>query len=118
MSKPAKAPKVRWKVAPAPQGPYRSFHDRSWPGATYPDGRACARIRCDMDYVPARIKTGEHPPLVVSVADHSVTPWRWLRLKEPFPTLDQAKQGVLAFIQAHPHVQPDATAQPEEATPS
>lgn len=95
---------IIWRVQSAPTGKYRSFERRGWPHAYYEDGAPAAMITCDRDeYVPSRVKTGEHAPLRVHIADHSVRRGKspeeaakypgfiWRRLTGQCKTLDEAK---------------------------
>lgn len=40
----SKLPKLKWRVDPAPTGPYRSFSKRAWPSADYPNGATAGYI--------------------------------------------------------------------------
>lgn len=95
--------KITWRVSPAPVGKYRSFEDRSWPYADYPDGTPLARIYCEDSYTPTAARTSLHAPLRVDVADHSVVPWKWRRVISPASTLYEAKYLVEKVLQSHPH---------------
>lgn len=79
----------------------------------------CAHIVCDDEYKPAKVKTGNHGPLTVRVADHSVDPWQWRKLKAQFATLDQAKAGLTDFLVKYPHFVPaaDVVVPPADAKP-
>jgi hypothetical protein len=101
--------KIKWQVAEAPTGRYRSFYKRGWPTARYKDtDRPALYIECEDSYVPANVKTGNHKELVVLVADYSVEQgtFQWRRLKARFKTLDEAKAAGERFLNAHPEMQP------------
>ena len=98
--------KLKWRVQPEPTGRYRSFKKRGWPTAEYIDGCIAASISCEDDYVPARVKSGDHKELVVRVADYSVKPWKWRTVKARASTLEEAKALVVRVLEAHAHFQP------------
>lgn len=101
--------KLRWKVAPAETGPYRSFRKRGWPAAHYvgPSEHPAVQILCDESYRPADAKAGNHPPLTICVADHSVgVAFRWLRLKDTAATLEEAKTRAEGYVSRHPELAP------------
>jgi hypothetical protein len=96
--------KLKWKVSPVPTGPYRSFQKREWPGAVYGDDTPAVAIYCEDEYIPAKVKLGQHAPLKVCVADHSVRPWRWLTLTKRYATLEQAKEAARLCFEQHPEL--------------
>ena len=98
--------KHRWRVAPPPTGPYRSFDRRGWPSAEYPDGAICAHIVCEDEYRPERARTGKHRPLTLRVANHSVRPWQWMRARGQFATLDEAKAALARILATAPSLAP------------
>jgi hypothetical protein len=104
--------KLKWKVGAAPTGPYKSFYKREWPEAMYEDGSAAALITCDDDYRPARVKTGEHAVLAVSIASYPLVRdpkeagFVWRKLTARFETLDLAKAAAQHFIDTHPDFRP------------
>ena len=65
--------KIKWKVAEAPTGRYRSFFSRDWPHAYYENGDSCAFIKCDDSYRPADAKSGNHSELKLYIADWSIS---------------------------------------------
>lgn len=102
------AVKLKWKVAEAPTGPYRSFEKRRWPTAEYVDGSPAARIECDDRYVPANARSGNHAPLTLWIADHSAKPnWAWRKAKSTFATLQEAKDAVTDLLKKNPQCVPD-----------
>jgi hypothetical protein len=111
--------KYRWKVAPPPTGRYRSFDKRSWPRAFYNNQREsiAGAIYSEDAYDPRNVKEGKHAPLIVRIADHSVTPWKWWQLKGTFPTLDAAKQAFASVLAKNPQLQPkpEPAATPDQA---
>lgn len=112
----------KWKVDPEPTGRFRGFENRRWPSAFYMNEREnlCGDIQCSDDYSPSRAKSGLHTPLTVRVCDHSVTPYKWRKLKGEFATLDQAKMALEKVMQTYPALMPaefqksSAPAQPSE----
>jgi hypothetical protein len=97
----------RWKVAAAPTGLSRVATKRQWPTAFYTNGGdSAAQISCTDGYYPSDVKRGTHAPLTVRVADHSVTPHGWRKIKGEFATLDAAKAAVAAILTKYPHFQP------------
>jgi hypothetical protein len=109
--------KIRWKVAEAPTGPYRSFSFRGWPTAHYQNEsqNICGDIQCKDDYTPFRAKSGNHAPLTVRVCDHSTSPLNWLTLKVQCTTITDAKAALAAYIDRHPEVMPAEYRQPATA---
>jgi hypothetical protein len=108
-------PKLVWRVAPAPSGPYRAFALRSWPSAFFfrADGPVAATIGCSERYEPSRARTGQHPPLIVRVYDwrgRPGIPVTTLRLKDTYPTLETAKAAVRELYRNHPHFIPQDNA--------
>ena len=101
-------PKIKWKVDPAPTGKYSSFSKRGWPIANYVDANesSCAAIYCEDDYNIRDAASGKHKPLELRLADHSKTPWRWVKVTKTFATLQEAKDGVLQLLEKYPHLMP------------
>ena len=110
--------KLKWTVAPAPTGQYRSFFNRSWPAASFDDGTSAAQILCDDRYVPSRVKTNEHEELTIQVADWSVSDteagraqygsYKWRTLKQKCATLPEAKALTVRFFDEHPQYLPQS----------
>jgi hypothetical protein len=106
--------KFKWKVAPAPTGHYRSFESRSWPSAKYPNGQPALLIRCETDeYVPSKVKNGDHGVLSVCIAQYygkkdrnQLGTFAWRTLKARFATLDEAKAAGEKFLNGHPEYHP------------
>lgn len=98
--------KIKWKVSPAHTGRYRSFETRSWPTADYPNEITAAAIYCENKYAPWRVKENNHKELTLMIADHSTTPWHYVKAKQKFKTLQEAKNGLLIILKAHPHLIP------------
>lgn len=97
--------KIKWVVQPQAVGRYRSFERRGWPVAEYADGTTAGSIRCVDDYVPRVVKNGNHEPLTLMVADHSQTPFKWMKATKQFTTLREAKAALTAILEKHPHLQ-------------
>ena len=104
-------PKLKWRVAPAPSGMYRSFFKREWPSAEYADGKAAVNLSCADDYRPADARSGSHAPLTIHVADYSVSPWRWRTVQKRAATLAEAKLRALAVLEQHSNFVPTETTQ-------
>ena len=91
--------KIKWRVGSRPTGRYRSFEMRSWPSAEYEDGRYCASILCDDEYVPKLAKSGNHKPLKLRLAKYSESgSWTPVFSKKEFKTLKEAKEAVPGII--------------------
>jgi hypothetical protein len=105
--------KLKWKVAEAPTGRYRSFSHRGWPSATYPNGDYAGGLYCEDDYTPARAR-GEvpHRPITVQLKLLSKTPedikkygtWRSVRMKVTFATLKEAKEAMERWCTIYPQM--------------
>lgn len=100
--------KLKWIVAEAPSGRYRSFEKRAWPSAEYKHTDfVAAYIACADSYRPADAKTGQHSELSVYVAQWATppepdkSPFTWRRLKARFATLDEAKAAAEKFLETH-----------------
>jgi len=110
--KSAKIPKIKWEVAPAPTGQYRSFQERSWPSAEFvmPDGTTypAVRLDCEKEYNPTSVKNGDHPPIKIYVAVHSSTSFEWRALKKTFPNLAEAKEAAFTAIVSYQEFWPMA----------
>ena len=100
--------KIKWQVAPAPTGQFRSFEKRGWPVAIYEDGQYAGYILCADSYEPATAKTGKHAPLTVHVFDYSqgAQMRKSWRLKKEFATLAVAKDGLIEYLKKHPDWEP------------
>jgi hypothetical protein len=107
MSKTPTLVKLKWTVAEAPSGRYRSFEKRSWPTAEYKHTDfIAASIECEDSYRPADVKTGAHRELKVKVAQYSRNEdgrqlWVWRTLKARFATLDEAKAAAEKFLETN-----------------
>lgn len=101
--------KLKWEVAEAPTGMYRSFHKRNWPSA-YINGKPAAHIRCEDEYIPRNVKTGNHAPLTVWIADHRASSnpnggtFKWRQLITTHATLQEAKAAAEHFLNANPQI--------------
>lgn len=111
--------KLYWKVRPEPTGRYRSFGHRGWPIAYYIQGgvrtdtetlKPAAFLYCEDDYVPSRVRLGDHKEIRVHVCHHQHpergNSWKVFVLKRRAATLDEAKQMVQEFLEAHPDWHP------------
>jgi len=106
--------KLKWRVDPVPTGRYRSFEKRGWPSAEYENQDAAVALYCKNEYCPADVKTGDHAPITIRVAQ-----WRpkeerakkgaftWRQFKKQAKTLKEAKELAKAFLEAHPEFHPN-----------
>lgn len=85
---------VKWKVSDIPTGRYRSFDERSWPTAEYSDGSNCAMLRCEDEYIPKNVKTGNHKPITVYMAKPNGNSFNWVAMKRTCSTIKEAKSFV------------------------
>ena len=111
--------KLKWQVAPAPTGRYRSFEKRGWPSADYETGQPAITLYCDTGYSASAAKSGEHGEITVAIAvwreREGLSPtFDWRRLKARFSTLQAAKEAAELFIGRNPGVMPPEL-QPGEA---
>lgn len=104
--------KITWRVNAEPAGRYRAFERRGWPVAFYgnADGPVCARIECDDEYVPSRVRNGAHAPLRIYLADYHYRErprlarrthhgaFMWRKLMRTAATLDEAKALVAECV--------------------
>ncbi len=105
------AHKIKWAVDPEPTGRYRSFERRAWPSASYfnfegKEGPTAARITCDKEYDPRDIKRGEVFELTLRIADHSKSPWVWVRAKKKCATVKECKELLKAILADNPQLMP------------
>lgn len=97
--------KLKWKVSDVSTGPYRTFFKRGWPSATL-NGEMAFSIRCEDDYVPSLIKTGEHAELILSYTDRRDKKfgWTWMTFKKRFATIQEVKEFAQGFADRNPHI--------------
>lgn len=108
--------KIKWTVTDRPSGRYRSFQRRGWPSANFvnADESNCAWIGCEDDYEPADVRTGNHRPLKVYIADYSTRsndgncPYTRRKLKVEPRTLQAAKDLVKYFYEKNPQCLPQS----------
>ena len=95
--------KLKWRVSPAPTGRYRSFERRGWPSADLGE-RSMVTLYCEDEYVPADIRSGNHGPIKVHVANrHTDRPqFTWRTLKQRATTLAEAKELAQDFFDRNP----------------
>ena len=106
----SKLPKLKWRVDPAPTGPYRSFSKRAWPSADYPNGATAGYI-INVYKVPYegfhRKETNLN--LKVRIAkwvkkeDGSDT-FVWVVSRRTFSTIAEAKEGLNKLLEANPNL--------------
>lgn len=97
---------IRWKVGEVPTGRYRSFSKRGWPMASYMDGRPAAAIYCEDEYRSSNVVEGKHELLTLNIADHSRTPWKWVKSTTQYKTLQEAKDAAQRFLVKFPNLVP------------
>lgn len=105
--------KLKWKVQPEPTGRWRSFENRGWPMATFPNGTMAARIDCGDDYKPANVREGKHGELTLYLADYSdrgpgASAWKWVRVIKTFKTVAEAKEAAVKLYEKFPKYLPSA----------
>ena len=95
--------KLRWTVQAAPAGNYRSFFRRGWPSATLGETMAFT-VSCEDEYVPSRVRTGDHKELTLRIADHRKADgsFDWRSFKTKFATMDELKAHAQQFADTHP----------------
>lgn len=98
--------KLTWRVSPAPTGRYRSFERREWPSAFYSNDRIAFAIRCEDEYVPRNVRTGEHAELTLLVAVYSDKSFDWKRGVVKYATLPELKAGAAALLARKPRIMP------------
>lgn len=108
--------KLRWEVSHVQTGRYRSFERRAWPKAYFANDDLAVSIECADEYVPRKVKTGEHAPLRVLIYDYSagVQSRTIRRLKGEYATLAEAKARAVQFWEDHPEL---ARATPTQEQP-
>ena len=98
-----KKARIVWRVGEKPTGPYRSFHYRSWPSASYPDkdGRLVAYLHAGhrVSYHPSEAETTILTVRVMNYKDEKPE-WRQLKIKPVGVTA--AKELVAEFFKQHP----------------
>jgi hypothetical protein len=65
------------------------------------DGKSAVRISCSDEYVPAKVKTGNHLPITVYVREYTGNtkdPIKEYKMKRTFRTLKEAKQSAINFF--------------------
>jgi len=95
--------KIKWEVSPAPNGPYRSFQTRGWPIGFLPNGQRVLLSSLD-EYVPAKVKAGDHQPVAVSVDvfNEAYGTTKLVTLKKQGATLAEAKAIAADFFERNP----------------
>ena len=100
--------KIKWKVTEKETGRWSSFHKRGWPTAYYDKDCHCATILCEDGYAPYKVREGKHAELKMMVAQyHPNGSWQWKTLTKRFKTLQEAKDGLIMFLAAHPEFIPE-----------
>lgn len=105
--------KLKWKMADAPTGRFKSFHKRGWPSATkHGTDIPMASIECEDSYTADKAKSGEHAELIVRIADwtpptdKTKARWQWRTLKARFTSLEAAKAAALETLIKNPSFWP------------
>lgn len=99
--------KLKWKVDSPATGPYSSFQRRNWPFAWYPNESPAVQLICEDDYSASAVKSGQHAPIKIWVADHSKHPWKWRAAKGESKTLAEAKAKAQQIIDQFPALHPE-----------
>jgi len=94
--------KIKWEVSPAPTGPYRSFQKRSWPVGMFNDNKQRVLLRCADEYVPARVKTGDHAEIEVWLDLWNGEKTKLVRMTNRCATLQEAKAQASDFLDRRP----------------
>lgn len=97
---------IRWEVAPAPTGPYRSFDVRGWPSAFYVStGDPAVNLTANEAYTPQIAKIGRdgleitvHVAFWRSGGQPGSRTFDWRRLNRRCKTLGEAKTIAERFI--------------------
>lgn len=105
---------IKWRVDPPAVGRYRSFERRAWPSADYANGDIAITLHSEDEYIPSKVKTGEHAPITVRVADWGIPAeergkrgaFVWRKLKGEYPTLKAAQTAAAKIIAEHPELHP------------
>lgn len=97
--------RLKWRVSPEPTGRYRSFEQRGWPMAYYPDGTYAGCLTCPDPYEPWNMREGKHAPITITIARHhpksewgQLGAWTVVRLKATQPNLPAAKKALEDFL--------------------
>ncbi|AVO23000.1 hypothetical protein HWB57_gp172 [Erwinia phage vB_EamM-Bue1] len=90
----------KWRVEPEATGRYRSFSQRGFPSAEYPNGNTCASIRCKDSYHPATHKDATNLDLEVWLAVYrqDTDGWDWRRMKTRAASIAEAKKMVSDYL--------------------
>lgn len=85
--------KINWEVSQAPTGRYKSFHRRGWPVGftTNTPHEQRILIQCEDEYIPAKVKSGEHKPLMLKFDCWKDKKMMLVGLANKFSTLKEAK---------------------------
>lgn len=96
--------KLKWKVAEAPTGRYRSFQKRSWPWAENSEEEVLFQLLCEDSYVPKLVKSGQHGEITVRVGVRkgATRGFNWHRLKARFARIEDAKAAAQKFYDDRP----------------
>lgn len=98
----------KWRVQPAPTGPYRSFETRGWPQLFASDETLLATILGPSDYTAQEAKRDDLV-LTVRIYDYSQGAQnRKTRIsKQTFRTMQEAKNLVARMFARHPDWLPE-----------
>lgn len=104
--------KLKWKVAPVPTGKYASFEKRSWPDCWYENDQPAASLSCPDEYVPSKVKEGNHQAITVRIAfwfpeyskEHGS--FQWKKLMKMFADIKEAKLAAETYVKNHPEIWP------------
>jgi len=97
------AVKIKWEVNPAPTGRFRSFQRRGWPVGMLTTNQRVL-LSCEDDYVPAKVKAGDHRPIKISVdiANPLTGATSLVDLKKQAATMTDAKAIAADFFDRNP----------------
>lgn len=84
---------VKWEVQPAPVGRYKSFRRRGWPNGHSPCNMFFS-IQCKDDYIPHKVKSGEHAVLKLSIRDDSIRSSKFRTFFKEFANITELKEFV------------------------
>ena len=58
------------------------------------------------EYIPSKVKTGEHAELILRVANYAYTPWKAVRVVRHFKTIKECKEALIKLIKDYPELLP------------
>lgn len=81
--------------------------ERGWPDAFYKDENEthCAYIYCKDDYIPSKVKTGNHSELILFIRDYSSG--KTMRVKKAFTSIKEVKEALPLILEINKHMIPE-----------